>query len=580
MDKSPMVKIRPKGFANRTRGKLAIARRETLASSLTRSVAPAYTSRGVFSPLRPHATLLVASSLLLVLMAAPRADGGCNARCRQDLAVCMATQCAGVDRVACRRRCKPAAIRTLAYVLSKCEETKGSWVGRQELRIRRGDRDPVTVVNFGPSAPISDPLGFCRSYAFTGFGSESVVGFPLQHLGVSPDGSAVVFEANDESPFFRAISLSSEENGIFFVRSDGTGLRRLGPPSRDPSFRVGSAFGQYPVDLGQIFTFSPPISFSPSGRRIAFTDLGPGAAGEEAVQIVVLDLESDQRMQVTHLPSGTPFSPTTCQPPVASPYFLTCCPKFIDDETVIFQTSTDPDGSNPGHDPSAFTVGIDGSGLQRVSAPVVPPNAHLVPTFGLAGLGTNLIRFAFPEIPPKNPPNDIPCFQTDFPVTEAAVQQGKNLLQLTKFDRVDTFIGFLSASRARAFFLASADPLGMNPQGNCQLFSVDTLGRGLRQVTHFDIELPHHIPGCFCPSCGIGYGYYRVVVQDPVTKAIVFNTGQNPLRLGNPYDDQIFAMGPDGNGLRQLTDAAGTTLTPDGVGVESPGPFAYSAEIR
>src|SRR5262249_47435835 len=157
---------------------------------------------------------------------------------------------------------------------------------------------------------IPDPLGLCKAYGQSGYGSESVVMFPLQRLGVSPDGSAVVFEVNDQSPFFRPISVSPEENGFFLVRADGAQPpRRLGPPSRDPSFRVPEPFVLSSTDdLGNIYTLSPPIAFSPNGRLIAFTDVGPGPDGKDAVQIVVLDLGADRpkRRQVTQLPSGTP----------------------------------------------------------------------------------------------------------------------------------------------------------------------------------------------------------------------------------------------------------------------------------
>jgi len=174
----------------------------------------------------------------------------------------------------------------------------------------------------------------------------------------------------------------------------------------------------------------------------------------------------------------------------------------------------------------------------------------------------------------------------ELPITDVFVQQGKDLLQLTNLHCDDTFTGFLSASRSRAFFLASADPLGTNPHRHCQLFSVNSLGGGMRQITHFDLGYRLSYPGCFCP-CGIGYGAYRLIVQDPVTKAIVFNTAQDPfhlsairLRPGLFSYDQILAMRPDGSGLRQLTDAAGFTTNPDGsIRVELPGPFAYSAGL-
>src|SRR5262245_18325009 len=92
-----------------------------------------------------RAALPLASSALLLLTAAPGTYGACNETCQRDIARCVATQCEGIGWTACRRRCKPAAIRTLAYVVSECRtDAAGREVGRQELRIRRGDREPIT----------------------------------------------------------------------------------------------------------------------------------------------------------------------------------------------------------------------------------------------------------------------------------------------------------------------------------------------------------------------------------------------------------------------------------------------------
>jgi cysteine-rich repeat protein len=483
--------------------------------------------------------------------------------CRRDIARCMATQCAGVGPEACRRRCKPAAIRTLAYVLSECRGNAARGVvWRQALHIRRGDREPITIVEFGPSEATGQALG-PSSVQFgdgTRWGAKSVFGFPLQRLGVSPDGSGVVFEVNDEFSI-SGFTVSPEQEGMFFVRSNGRGLRRLGPPSHEQSFRTS-------------FALPPPLSFSPNGRRIAFTDRGPGPRGEPAAQIVVLDLATGEPTQVTHLPSGTP--PST----VFGDFFLTCCPTFIDDETILFETFTDPVGSNPEHNFAAFTVRIDGTNFKPVPAPAALPGSQVVPTFGLTGRRTNLVRLTVPGTP-VSPPTMPPTF---FPITEVFVQDGKNLLQLTNFRRTDTFIGFLSPTSTRAFFMGSADPLGKNANENCQMFSIDTSGGGLRQVTHFNPgggQVP--IPGCFGPHppwCSVGAGYYRVVFQDPVTKAVVFESSCDPLGA-NPNGGQIFAMRPDGFGLRQLTDAAGITTNPDrSITVELPGPFAYSAALH
>src|SRR5215831_5349022 len=254
---------------------------------------------------RLHGAAILASSLLLVLTGRSRADGACNATCKRDVERCMATQCAGVPRAACRRRCKPAAIRTLAYAVHECRvDAAGMGVGYSALRIRRGDGEPITAVEFGPSEPAPDPLQACRQYGDSRLGALAVVVGGLERLGVSPDGSGVVFEVtSDTAVIHLGPPLPSEQEGMFFVRADGSGLRRLGPASRDPSFRISpDPFHRF------IFYVNRPASipFSPNGRRIVFTDLGPGPQGEEAVQIVVLDLRTDKRTQVTHLPSGMP----------------------------------------------------------------------------------------------------------------------------------------------------------------------------------------------------------------------------------------------------------------------------------
>jgi hypothetical protein len=513
------------------------------------------------------AAALFALSLLIVLMAARGSEAACNETCRRDMARCMATQCEGVGRARCRRRCKPAPIRTLAYLLSECRvNAAGLTMGHEALRIRRGDREPITVWENRGSEPAPDPLELCRQYAKGRSGAVAVVVGQLQRLGVSPDGSGVVFEVTTDTAVVsvgRPLLLPPEEQGIFFVRTDGSGLRRLGPASRDPMFRISE-------DPTGTFIFNVNIAaeipFSPNGRRITFTDLGPGPGGEEAVQIVVLDLATGQRTQVTRLPSGSP--------PYAG-QFLTAYPQFIDNETVIFVTFVDPDGSNPQHEFAAFTVRIDGSRLmQRTLPPHVASGAgsRVVPIFGVTRLPTDLLNLSVPG----TAVNQSAGFAAS--ISEIFVQDGKNLLQLTSFRRADTWAAFLNVTRTRAFFRASADPFGTNPFENCQLFSVDTFGGGLRQVTHFTSGSPAIQPACsrvtLLPDCGPSTFWSR---QDKTTGAVVFESSCDPLHA-NPSGEQVFAMRSDGSGLRQLTDAAGLTTNPDGSFlVQLPGPFAYSA---
>ncbi len=101
---------------------------------------------------------------------------------------------------------------------------------------------------------------------------------------------------------------------------------------------------------------------------------------------------------------------------------------------------------NPEHYFAAFTVRIDGSQFTALPAPVVSREAHLVPTFGVTGRGGNLVRYALDEpavnsLPPVCGVPDAP--RCDYASQEVFLQHGKELLQLTQFTRVDTFIGFL-----------------------------------------------------------------------------------------------------------------------------------------
>src|SRR5262249_60420606 len=99
-----------------------------------------------------------------------------------------------------------------------------------------------------------------------------------------PDASSDV--TNRFSPY-PALTPEPREEGIFFVRPDGTGLRRIGPPSRVPS-----VIGQF------------RWAASPDARHIAFMDLGPSKAGYEAPQAFLLDVRSrsGRRRQLTHQP--------------------------------------------------------------------------------------------------------------------------------------------------------------------------------------------------------------------------------------------------------------------------------------
>jgi hypothetical protein len=116
--------------------------------------------------------------------------------------------------------------------------------------------------------------------------------------------------------------------------------------------------------------------------------------------------------------------------------------------------------------------------------------------------------------------------------------------------------------------------LGTNPSGTCQLFSIDRLGSGLRQLTNFR-EIDDSVAGCAGAPLGLGCSVFGPLWQDPGSRAVLFHSNCDPFGT-NPNGGQVFAIQPDGSGLRQLTDSRG--LVKEGPGAytgELPGPWAY-----
>jgi hypothetical protein len=155
---------------------------------------------------------------------------------------------------------------------------------------------------------------------------------------------------------------------------------------------------------------------------------------------------------------------------------------------------------------------------------------------------------------------------------------GTSVVQLTDFRRADTAGAgaLLTPDGGRAIFAASADRLGTNPSGTCQLFSIRTVGTGLRQLTHFS-QPAFSVNGCnayVAPGCSI-----LPLGLDGATGILVFFSSCDPFGV-NPYGDQMFAIRVDGTHLRQLTHARGLVREPDGtVSSENIGPVGSSAFI-
>ena len=441
----------------------------------------------------------------------------------------------------------PDGPATLAYAVSECREGRdAALLTRQALYVRQGDGEPRRIIEYGEVGPLP-PYGLCRYFGLRRLGAASVQDWPLQRLGVSPDGGLVVFEVTDDFSVFSRSQVPPEEEGIYVVHADGSGLRRLGPASRAPCFVPYSGFQPY-------------FPFSPDGRTVTFADLDPDLLRLDARQIFTLDVASAERTQLTHLP------PTA--PGLSSLNLF-----FLDAETIVFtsfanpSTEKYPHGANPDGVATLFRVNTDGTGLEPIPV-VAVPGGGFIPNFAITSAEPTVSRVPLSSCTPVNGPGGFGNVCSEIFVFDTNPDQ---VLQLTNFRRSDTHFPRLTRDRQRVLFIASADPLGENPDNNCEFFSIDRTGAHLRQLTHIGEGRRSNCDSWDPYSRGCSLAPVRV---DLVTGWVTFSSSCNPFGT-NPYSHQIFTMRPDGTGLRQLTFTRGMTTEADGtVTVEQPGPWA------
>src|SRR5262249_26020856 len=213
---------------------------------------------------------------------------------------------------------------TLAYALTTCRDTPEGFFERQELHIRRGDRDTV-VFQTPEVGPVTGIGRLCLALTRQRAGINSVAREAIQEIAVSPDGSTVAFEINTDFSMLPTLPLQlpADQQGIFVVSTDGSPPRRLAPPSSQRSFAVFSASFVFQGSL---------IQFSPDSRRLAVVDNGPDGNGHDASQLWIIDVATGARAQITHLPP--PTEPTNLPPGSPTIGFL-----FQDNRTIGFSTA-------------------------------------------------------------------------------------------------------------------------------------------------------------------------------------------------------------------------------------------------
>jgi hypothetical protein len=130
----------------------------------------------------------------------------------------------------------PAAIGTLAYVLTTCHEDSDGAVFKQSLLIRQGENVPVTVMETPSSRRVR--ASACQRFEVR-CGVEIRLCWRLPSTGVSPDGPSV-FEVSDDFSAAAENFLPPEQEGFFVVRADGAAAAarpRQSQPSHSPRRR-------------------------------------------------------------------------------------------------------------------------------------------------------------------------------------------------------------------------------------------------------------------------------------------------------------------------------------------------------
>src|SRR5437773_1712803 len=146
---------------------------------------------------------LLLAALMVTLPSAAIAEQPCVQSCLEDTKACKQTQCAGLHgsaRRMCVRTCEGlhgcTSIGTLAWVENELYTVfppDGHAEARQRIMIRRGNCDPVKLIELTVPQPVPDPLGFAE---FRIAPQSAAVG-GVQRFGLRPDGMAVAPEVSN-----------------------------------------------------------------------------------------------------------------------------------------------------------------------------------------------------------------------------------------------------------------------------------------------------------------------------------------------------------------------------------------------
>lgn len=330
------------------------------------------------------------------------------------------------------------------------------------------------------------------------------VNFPFS-LAFSGDGSRVGFGDNAD-----LLAMNPDLNlETYLMSRDGTGLTQLTNTISYPPLR--------PVISGE-------------ANRLIFDSRADlvGANASHSRQLFIADANGTNLRQLSN----------NIGIDIIGVNFLNATADITADAQVVaFLSDADPLGTNPTHARELFTIQADGTNVRQLTI-----GGALDPSISRDGM---FIAFSSQaDFVGANADHSREIFRVT--ATGLCQEGGPSFgcTQLTNSTGSANRRPSISGNGSKVAFMSTQNITGGNVDGNLEVFVVNSDGTGLRQLTAtFDLPV---------------FGGIRRVRISADGAMIVFDGFVDPLGANPDASGEVFIIGSDGLGLRQLTD--GTVL--------------------
>ena len=206
---------------------------------------------------------------------------------------------------------------------------------------------------------------------------------------------------------------------------------------------------------------------------------------------------------------------------------------------VVFVSNENPLGTNPDQEEQIFSYDIGQGVLRQLTfEPLGSPNNFM--NFDITDNGSDVVFVSTEDITGGNPNNNSNIFM--------AATNGSSVTQVT-----NNTLGFLAdpqigdnpgANGAVIVFYSESDLTGNNAAGNREIFSINSDGTNLTQLTNVN---------AFPETLAFADDGSRIAYSSPL----------DPLGANADNSREIFVIDIDGSGHAQLSDSTSDSVEPD-----------------